>query len=344
MDPNAPTPDSTPRRGRVRAHSLVVTLLFLAMTLALIGQLAGRFNAAQPPAASNPVGAGHSADASPSPVVTASPLPTPVPDGPPPVIYAAGDLSDCPGTGPAVADLMRNPESLILALGDIVHPTGALHEYQRCFDPGWGDLKALTRPVPGNHDYQTGGAGYFAYFGALAGKPSQGYYSFDLGWWHIIAVNSVCRPIGGCRAGTPQIEWLEADLAAHPTDCTLAYWHHPRFSSGNGAALPRTESLWQVLYAAGADVILNGHDHDYERFAPQSPDGHRDTVRGIREFIVGTGGANLTRRLRAAPNSEVWTNEYHGVLELTLRRGGYDWRFIAAETSEVIDLGTGRCH
>ena len=244
-----------------------------------------------------------------------------------------------------MADLIRNPESLILALGDIVHPGGAPHEYRRCFDPGWGDLKARTRPVPGNHDYRTSGAaGYFAYFGALAGKPSQGYYSFDLGWWHIIAINSNCAPIGGCQVGSPQIRWLEADLAAHPTACTLAYWHHPRFSSGNGAALPRTESLWQVLYAAGADLILNGHDHDYERFAPQSPTGQRDAARGIREFVVGTGGANLTRLERAARNSEVWTSDYHGVLELTLRRGLYDWRFIAAETSEVIDRGTGRCH
>jgi len=329
--------------ARVRAHSLVITLVLIAMTLTLVDQLAGRFSAAHPPAATTPVGAGTSSPSQ-STGATASPLPTPVPNGRARVVYAAGDLADCPGAGPAVADLIRDPESLILALGDIVHPSGAPHEYRRCFDPGWGDLKPRTRPVPGNHDYRTGGAGYFAYFGALAGKPSQGYYSFDLGWWHIIAINSNCGPIGGCREASPQIRWLAADLAAHPTACTLAYWHHPRFSSGNGAAQPRTESLWQVLYAAGADVILNGHDHDYERFAPQGPAGQRDAVRGIREFVVGTGGANLTRRLRTARNSEVWTSDHHGVLELTLRRGRYDWRFLAAETSEVIDLGTGRCH
>ena len=213
MDRNAPPPDSTPRQGaRVRVHSLVVTLLFLAMTFALVDQLAGRFNASHSPAASTSVGAGNATDASPSSDPTASPLPTPVPNGPPPVVYAAGDLADCPGTGPAVANLIRNQESLILALGDIVHPSGAPHEYRRCFDPGWGDLKARTRPVPGNHDYRTSGAaGYFAYFGALAGKPSQGYYSFDLGWWHIIAINSNCAPIGGCQVGSPQIRWLEAD-------------------------------------------------------------------------------------------------------------------------------------
>jgi acid phosphatase type 7 len=345
MTGNARMPDSPSRIPNVRVHSLVVTLLFLAITFTLVDQLASRVDAPRAPAASARAFAGDSTDASPSSGPTASPLPTPVPDSRPQVVYAAGDLADCPDLGPAVADLIQNPRSLVLALGDIVHPGGALHEYRRCFDPGWGDLKARTRPVPGNHDYRTpGAAGYFAYFGALAGEPSRGYYSFDLGWWHIIAINSVCQPIGGCRERSPQIQWLEADLAAHPAACTLAYWHHPRFSSGDGVALPRTATLWQVLYAAGADVILNGHDHDYERFAPQDPAGRSDPQRGIREFVVGTGGANLTPRLRVAPNSERWTGDSHGVLELTLRRGEFDWRFIAAETGEVIDRGTDRCH
>ena len=335
---------------RVRAHSLVVTLVILAVTFTLVDQLASRVYApgaptAGLPAASASVGAGSSTHATPSSGPTASPLPTPVPDGRPQVVYAAGDLADCPETGPAVVDLIRNSSSLILALGDIVHPTGTPREYTRCFDPVWGDLKTRTRPVPGNHDYRTPeAAGYFAYFGALAGNPSMGYYSFDLGWWHIIALNSICKPVGGCREGNPQINWLEADLAAHPAACTLAYWHHPRFSSGNGAALQRTDTLWPVLYAAGADVILNGHDHDYERFAPQDPAGQLDPMRGIREFVVGTGGASLTPRLRVARNSELWIGDHHGVLELTLRRAQYDWRFITAETGEVIDRGTGRCH
>ena len=344
MADNAPTPDPTPRMGaKVRVHSLVVTLLFLAITFTLIDQMAGRLEIAFSPTASGSA-AGGTTFASPSSSPTASPLPTAVPDTRPQVVYAAGDLAECPGTGPAVANLIRNPGSLILALGDIVHPTGAPHEYRRCFDPGWGDLKARTRPVPGNHDYRTGGSGYFEYFGPLAGEPSQGYYSFDLGWWHIIAINSVCQPIGGCRENSPQTQWLEADLAAHPADCTLAYWHHPRFSSGDGAVLPRTGTLWEVLYRDGADVILNGHDHDYERFAPQDPAGRRDAVRGIREFVVGTGGANLTPRYRLARNSEVWSSDHHGVLELTLHPSAYDWRFIAAETGEVIDRGTGSCH
>jgi acid phosphatase type 7 len=347
MDRNARTPESTSRTGtRVRSHSLVVTLLFLTVTFTLVAQLASKANVPPAPGASGPVAGGSfSTSRSPSPSPTASPRPTPVPDRRPQVVYAAGDIADCPDTVPAVADLVRNPRSLILAIGDIVYPSGGAHGFTRCFDPVWGALKSRIRPVPGNHDYLTPGArGYYSYFGALAGDPSQGYYSFDLGWWHIIAINSICQPIGGCREGTPEIEWLKADLASHPAACTLAYWHHPRFSSGDGASRQRTASLWAELYAAGADVILNGHDHDYERFAPMDPDGQLDPARGIREFIVGTGGANLTRRLRVARHSEIWTRDYHGLLELTLRRDSYDWRFIAAETDQVIDSGTDTCH
>ncbi|HEX6655025.1 MAG TPA: alkaline phosphatase, partial [Candidatus Limnocylindria bacterium] len=165
-----------------------------------------------------------------------------------------------------------------------------------------------------------------------------------VGWWHVIAINSICQYVGSCRERSKQMRWLRADLNAHAARCTLAYWHHPRFSSGDGASRRRTSWMWQALYAAGADVVLNGHDHDYERFAPLDPDGHPDAARGIRQFVVGTGGAHLTDRLRVARNSEIWTNKYHGVLELTLRRLGYSWRFTAAETGEVIDSGSGRCH
>jgi len=154
----------------------------------------------------------------------------------------------------------------------------------------------------------------------------------------------MCPQIGGCRPGSPQIIWLEQDLAAHPGGCTLAYWHHPRFTSGDGASPQRTEAMWQALYAAGAEIVINGHDHDYERFAPLDPAGRVDPQRGIREFVVGTGGANLTRRVRVADHSEIWTRDYHGLLELTLRPGRYHWRFVAAETQRVIDSGSGRCH
>jgi hypothetical protein len=327
----------------------VVSLVILAIALTLVDQLASRFNIAGAPVASSSVAARNSIEASPSIIPTASPtaspLATPQPDNRPQVVYAAGDIADCPNTIPAVPALVRGSRSLVLALGDIVYPRGALRGFNNCFDPVWGYLKARIRPVPGNHDYETRrAAGYYTYFGALAGNRSQGFYSFDLGWWHIVAINSNCQFIGGCREGSPQIQWLEADLAAHPAACTLAYWHHPRFSSGDGASRGRTTSPWQALYAAGADVIVNGHDHDYERFAPQDPAGHVDADRGMREFVVGAGGANLTGRLRVARNSEIWTSQWHGLLELTLRQGRYDWRFIAAETGAVIDRGSGTCH
>jgi 3',5'-cyclic AMP phosphodiesterase CpdA len=330
--------------NRVRAHSVVVTLLILAVGFTLVDQLTDKLAASgSPDAQASPVGG--TATGSPSvPEDSPSPQPTP-PDRRPQFVYAAGDIADCPETVPAVVDLVRHRRALVLALGDIVYPGGEARGFKQCFDPLWGDLKQRMRPVPGNHDYKTAdAAGYYQYFGAAAGVAGQGWYSFDLGSWHIIAINSMCQFIGGCRAGSPQIQWLEADLAAHPAACTLAFWHHPRFSSGDGASPLRTDAMWQALYAAGADVVVNGHDHDYERFAPLDPEGQVDPDRGIREFVVGTGGANLTQRVREAAHSEIWTRTYHGLLELELRPGRYEWRFIAAETRQVVDAGSGTCH
>ena len=328
--------------ARVRAHSVVVTVLTLVVTLTLADQLSSKLGP------TGVAGAGGSLTPSSSPsasVAAASPTPSATPDGSPRVVYAAGDIADCPDTDPAVAGLVRDRKALILAVGDIVYPSGQASGFTSCFDPVWGALKPRIRPVPGNHDYITrDAAAYFTYFGAAAGDPGRGYYSFDIGAWHVIAINSMCPQIGGCRPGSPQIIWLEQDLAAHPGGCTLAYWHHPRFSSGDGASPQRTEAMWQALYAAGAEIVINGHDHDYERFAPLDPAGRVDPQRGIREFVVGTGGANLTRRVRVADHSEIWTRDYHGLLELTLRPGRYHWRFVAAETQRVIDSGSGRCH
>ncbi|HET6819245.1 MAG TPA: metallophosphoesterase [Candidatus Limnocylindria bacterium] len=345
MARDAAAPDASSNLdNRVRAHSVVVTLLILTVGFTLVGQLSDRLAASSSPSA-NASPPGGSAGGTPSaPGLSPTPQPTPV-DHRPQFIYAAGDIADCPDTVPAVPDLVRIRRALILAVGDIVYPSGAARGFKECFDPLWGDLKARIRPVPGNHDYKSGVAtGYYDYFGAAAGDVGRGWYSFDMGTWHIIAINSMCQFIGGCRAGSPQLEWLAADLAAHPAACTLAFWHHPRFSSGNGASPQRTEALWQALYAAGAEVVLNGHDHDYERFTPMDPTGQVDLQRGIREFVVGTGGANLTRRVRVAAHSEIWTRTHHGLLEMTLRAGRYDWRFIAAETRKVVDAGSGTCH
>src|SRR5205823_4448967 len=218
-------------------------------------------------------------------------------------------------------------------------------EYANCYEPTWGRFKARTRPVPGNHDYNApGAAGYFGYFGAAAGDPAKGYYSYDLGAWHIIALNSNIA----MDVGSAQEQWLRADLAAHPTVCTLAYWHHPLFSSSTVAVQDAAQAAWRDLYDAGAELVINGHHHDYERFAPQTPTGVVDTAHGIREIVVGTGGGEgLFPFATTAPHSEVRNNETFGVLKLTLGLIGYEWKFIPIEGpqfSSFTDSGSGTCH
>jgi hypothetical protein len=278
----------------------------------------------------------------------------------PPKIAAAGDIACDPadpnfngGQGTATACRMKATSDLMLGLGltaalnlgDNQYENGALAKYQASYDPTWGRLNAIIRPVPGNHEYVTAGAaGYFSYFGAAAGDPSKGYFSYDLGSWHLITLNSNCAAVGGCGAGSPQLQWLAADLAAHPGTCTLAGWHHPRFSSGPHGDDATFDAFWQALYAAGADVVLNGHDHVYERFAPQSPAGAADPTQGIRQFTVGTGGKNLTGFPIVRANSEVRNASAFGVLELTLQANGYIWRFLSAPDGAVLDQGASLCH
>jgi hypothetical protein len=200
-------------------------------------------------------------------------------------------------------------------------------------------------PSPGNHEYNTANAtGYYGYFGNPAGDPTEGYYSYNLGAWHILVINSNCSAIGGCGAGSPQEVWLRADLAAYPSMCALAYWHHPRFSSGqhgNDAAL---QPIWQALYDHDADVIVNGHDHNYERFAPQDPAGNADPANGIREFVVGTGGKSLRSLGTLRANSEVTDTTSYGVIKFTLHVTGYDWQFIPVAGATFTDSGSGACH
>jgi hypothetical protein len=289
-----------------------------------------------------------------------------------PVIAAAGDIA-CDttseffnggaGTGDrcrqrAVSDLLVGGGlSAVLTLGDAQYHVGSLFDFRASFDPTWGRVKPIIRPVPGDHEYGTSRArGYFDYFNGVgkatgpAGHRDRGYYSYDLGAWHLIALNSECGEIdrgsaaNGCAAGSPQERWLRADLASNRTSCTLAYFSTPRFNSGHGGNSPAVQPFWDALYEARADVILNSDGHDYERFGLQDPSGRSDPANGARQFVIGTGGAFFTGWSTVKPNSEVRQNHTFGVLMLTLRPGSYEWRFVPETGKSFTDSGSATCH
>lgn len=263
-----------------------------------------------------------------------------------PVLVGAGDIATCAKSGDeATAKLLDGIPGTVFTTGDNAYSSGTATQFAECYDPGWGRHKDRTRPVPGNHDYYTAGAsGYFGYFGEAAGDPSKGYYSYDLGRWHVVALNSACEQVGGCGPDSPMVSWLRRDLAANPARCTVAYWHRPLFSSGEHGNQPQMRTLWSALYRANADLVVNGHDHDYERFAPQRPSGKLDRSRGIREFVVGTGGKELRPFAKVRPNSQVRNARAFGVLKLTLGAGVYNWKFVPVAGKTFTDSGTGRCH
>lgn len=268
------------------------------------------------------------------------------PDGDP-VLVGAGDIGECSRPAPRkTAALLDSIPGTVFTAGDNAYPNGAAEDFKYCYDPTWGRHRARTRPAAGNHEYLTGkGSPYFAYFGAAAGPPGRGYYSYDLGAWHIVVINSSCGDIGGCEKGSKQETWLREDLASNAGRCTAAYWHHPMFSSGGHGGSPAARGLWNDLYAAGADVVINGHDHDYERFAPQDPSGARDLARGIREFVVGTGGGHLVHFPGApVPNSEARDDHTYGVLKLTLHPKSYEWQFVPVAGGRFTDSGSAACH
>jgi acid phosphatase type 7 len=246
------------------------------------------------------------------------------------VLVGAGDIADCGSSGDeATAALLDGIAGTVFTVGDNAYGDGTPREFARCYDPTWGRHKARTRPSPGNHDYETGSAaGYYGYFGARAGPAGRGYYSFDLGDWHVISLNSNI----GMSAGSPQVQWLRADLAVTTKRCVLAYWHHPRFSSGIHGSTTRMTPLWNLLAREHADVVLAAHDHHYERFAP---------VDGIRSFVVGTGGAERYPILFVRRDS-VLHDTSAGVLRLGLGTAGYTWRFLAAGGG-FSDAGRGSC-
>lgn len=263
-----------------------------------------------------------------------------------PVLVGAGDIARCSSPGAeATAKLLDGIPGTVYTTGDNAYESGTASEFANCYDPTWGRHKARTKPSPGNHEYYTPRAsGYFGYFGAAAGDPSKGYYSYDLGEWHVVSLNSMCEDVGGCGATSPMVTWLKKDLAANPKSCTLAYFHHPLFSSGEHGNNAKMRPTWDALYAARADVVLNGHDHDYERFAPQSPGGEADAARGIREFVVGTGGGSHYGIANVQPNSEAHNTDTYGVLKLTLHPDGYDWQFVPQAGETFTDSGTAGCH
>jgi len=263
-------------------------------------------------------------------------------------VIAAGDIGECRSGGyvgtpaEATALLVDSIPGTVLALGDLVYPNGRAAEFKRCYEPTWGRFKKRTRPVPGNHEYNTPGAEpYFAYWGERAGPRGGGFYSFDLGAWHIVALNS---NIVTSALGKTQEVWLKADLVAHRTKCALAFFHHPRFTSGWHGNNDKLKDLWDILYDAGVDVALSGHDHDYERLAPMGKEGELDADRGIRQFVAGTGGAMLGPFPYPHPQSEVKDSSAFGVLKLTLREREYEWAFMAAPDGTVLDHGKAACH
>jgi len=272
--------------------------------------------------------------------------PPPAPDDYPQLL-AAGDIADCTPGAEQTAKLLDRFSGTVTPLGDAAYPSGSYEDFMNCYDPTWGRHKHRTRPTVGSHEYDTPGAlPYWDYFGDAAGEAGEGWYSYDLGAWHVVVLNSACAEIGGCAEGSPQLEWLRADLEANPSLCTAAYWHSPRHSSGqrHGDDLNMVP-FWQVLYEHGVEFTMAGNDHHYERFAPQTPFGDLDLTDGIRQFVVGTGGRFLRPVTDTPPpNSETRDAATHGILRVGLLDQSYEWEFVPVDGGTYTDAGTTDCH
>lgn len=309
-------------------------------------------------AAAKPPGASHGPKKTPPPTTAPTPAPTVVPTllpsanptSPPTtaVLVGAGDIASCASSGDeATAALLDTIGGTVFTLGDNAYESGSTTEYNNCYGPSWGRdaIKSRTKPVPGNHEYNTAGAtAYYAYFGAAAGDPSKGYYAYDQGTWRVYVLNSNCGSIGGCGAGSAQEQWLRGDLAANARACVVAMWHHPRFSSGEHGSSTATQALWQALYDANAELVLTGHDHTYERFAPQTATGVADPARGLTEILVGTGGRSHYAFVTIRANSLVRNNDTYGVLRLALSANSWSFDFIPVAGKTFTDGGSGTCH
>lgn len=271
--------------------------------------------------------------------------PTSPTSAPPPadaVLVGAGDIALCADLTPAeaTAKLLDVTPGTVFTAGDNTQAYGTYEEFRDCYNPTWGRHRERTFPAPGNHDYATADAApYYAYFGFRAGSAARGYYSYTAGSWHVVVLNNYID-VG---SGSSQLQWLASELIEVMAPCTLAYWHEPLFSSAQNGPNPMMREIWRVLYRFGVDVVVNGHDHVYERFGPQNPDGQADPANGIRQFTVGTGGAPLYEFVRVSANSEVRA-KVHGVLKLTLRPGSYNWEFVPVAGQTFRDLGSSMCH
>jgi hypothetical protein len=262
-----------------------------------------------------------------------------------PVLVGAGDIANCSRSqDEATAKLLDAIPGTVFTAGDNVYTHASAKEFTDCYGPTWGRAKSRTKPAPGDEDYETAGAkGYLGYFGSRAAPAGKTYYSYSIGAWHAVVLDTDCSDVGGCGATSPQALWLKADLAANPTACTIAIFHHPRFSSAQSKPDGRAVTFWQILYSYGADVIVSGHRHQYERFAPQTSTGAASS-KGIREFVVGTGGAALVGFSTVAPNSEVRNSSTYGVLKLTLHASSYDFAFVPIAGQSFRDSGSANCH
>ena len=274
-------------------------------------------------------------------VTTLSAAPYGLTSSAPGTLVGAGDIGDCGLRGAeATARLLDQIPGSIFTAGDNAYTSGRMEDFLNCYEPTWGRHRHRTHPAAGNHEYQSNnGSGYFNYFGGSAGASGLGYYSFEEGSWRVIVLNSEV-PSG---AGSPQMQWLRAELSGRPAGCTAAIWHRPLFSSGRNGNNPDMRDVWRTLYEFDVDLVINGHDHTYERFAPQDPNGRPDAARGIRQFIVGTGGAPLYEFRTIRPNSEVRAAAW-GVTRFSLSDREYQWQFVPVDGGDFQDSGSAACH